>query len=442
MTRVDITMKTSWIMLLAGLGSVGVAHAQTTITVATVNNPDMVTMQKMTKAFNEAHPDIRVNYVTLAENELRQKITTDISSGGGQYDVITVSNYETPIWAKNGWLKAMDQLPESYQVDDLIPSVRQGLSFDDKLYALPFYAESSMTYYRKDLFEKADIEMPDHPTWSQMQDFAQKIHDPKNGVYGICLRGLPGWGENMALFSTMVNSFGGRWFNEQWEAQLTSQEWKNAANAYKTLLTQYGPPGSTSNGFTESETLFANGQCGMWVDSTVAAGYLSNPDNSKVHEHVGFAQAPHETTEAGSSWLYAWALAVPESANNPEAAQTFVDWATSADYIQSVADAHGWLSVPPGTRESTYESQGYQDVAPFAGLVEEAIASADPENPTAEPVPYTGIQFISIPQFQAIGTRVGQIMAGILSGQTSVDQGLDQAQAFTERLMRRAEVAK
>ncbi|ART63649.1 ABC transporter substrate-binding protein [Kushneria marisflavi] len=435
-------MKTPWIMLLAGLGCAGLAQAQTTITVATVNNPDMVTMQKMTKAFNEAHPDIKVNYVTLAENELRQKITTDISSGGGQYDVITVSNYETPIWAKNGWLKAMDHLPESYRVDDLIPSVRQGLSYEGKPYALPFYAESSMTYYRKDLFEKAGIEMPDQPTWSQIEEFAQKVHDPKNGVYGICLRGLPGWGENMALFSTMVNSFGGRWFNEQWEPQLTSQEWKNAANAYKTMLTQYGPPGSTSNGFTESETLFANGQCGMWVDSTVAAGYLSNPDNSKVSDQVGFARAPHEKTEAGSSWLYAWALAVPESADHPEAAQTFVDWATSADYIQSVADQYGWLSVPPGTRESTYESQGYQDVAPFAGLVEKAIQSADPEHPTADPVPYTGIQFISIPQFQAIGTRVGQIMAGILSGQTSVDQGLDQAQAFTERLMRRADVAK
>ncbi|RKQ96886.1 sorbitol/mannitol transport system substrate-binding protein [Kushneria sinocarnis] len=423
---------------VAGLGLATSAGAATTITVATVNNPDMVTMQKMTDEFTKAHPDVKVNYVTLPENELRQKITTDIASGGGQYDVITVSNYETPIWAKNGWLKPMDNLPDDYQVDDLLPTVRQGLSYDGTLYALPFYAESSMTYYRKDLFKKAGIEMPDRPTWDQMKAFAQKLHDPSNGVYGICLRGLPGWGQNMAFFDTMVNSYGGRWFDMEWKPQLTSEAWHKAASDYKMLMNKYGPPGVTSNGFTESETLFANGQCGMWVDSTVAAGYVSDPDNSKVADSVGFAQAPYQTTKNGANWLYSWALAVPKSAPHSDAAQAFVDWATSKQYIQSVAEKKDWLAVPPGTRQSTYDSEGYQQAAPFSSLVRTAISSADPENPTADPVPYTGIQFISIPQFQAIGTRVGQIMAGVLAGQTSVDQGLNQAQQFTARLMKQS----
>ncbi|MDH4573944.1 ABC transporter substrate-binding protein [Salinicola acroporae] len=421
---------------IAGLSACSAAMAQSTeITVATVNNPDMVTMQSMMSAFNDAHPDIKVNWVTLPENELRQKVTTDIASGAGQYDVVTVSNYETPIWAQNDWLAPMENLPESYDVDDLLKPVKDGLSVDGTLYALPFYAESSVTYYRKDLFEKAGIEMPDKPTWSQIEEFASKIHSPSDGVYGICLRGLPGWGQNMALFGTMVNSFGGRWFDMDWKPQLTSEEWKNAAHAYVDLLNNYGPPGVTSNGFTESETLFANGQCGMWVDSTVAASYVSDPETSQVADKVGFAQAPYETTEKGSNWLFTWALAVPQSSKHQDAAKTFVDWATSKDYIQAVADDKGWLAVPPGTRQSTYASEAYVEAAPFAPLVETAIKSASPNDPSAQEVPYTGVQFVTIPQFQAIGTRVGQLMAAMLSGQSSVDEALQQGQTFTDRIM-------
>ncbi len=424
-----------WLLLAAGMSVASAAAAQTEITVATVNNPDMVTMQKMTAQFEKAHPDVKVHFVTLPENELRQKITTDIASGAGQYDVITVSNYETPIWAKNGWLLPMDGLPASYGVDDLVGSVREGLSSGGKLYALPFYAESSMTYYRKDLFQKAGLTMPENPTWTQVEGFAQKLHKPAEGTYGICLRGLPGWGENMALFGTMVNAYGGRWFDLDWKPQLTSPAWNKAATAYKTLLQKYGPPGVTSNGFTESETLFARGQCAMWVDATVAAGYVSDPKTSKVAASVGFAQAPHETTTRGASWLYTWALAVPKSSEHQDAAKAFVGWATSKGYIDAIGASQGWLAVPPGTRKSTYANAQYQKAAPFSGLVEKAIAAADPAHPTAEPVPYTGIQMVSIPEFQAIGTRVGQIMAGILANQTSVEDGLKQGQDFTNRLM-------
>lgn len=422
------------LLFIAGLGAAGTAVAQSSITVAVVNNPDMVTMQKLAGDFGKAHPGVKVNFVTLPENELRQKVTTDIANGAGQYDVVMLSNYETPIWAKNGWLVPVNT-PADYQVDDLIKSVRQGLSLNDKLYALPFYAESSMTYYRKDLFQAAGLSMPEQPTWTQIQQFAAKLNNPSKGTYGICLRGLPGWGENMAVFDTMVNAYGGAWFDMGWKPQLTSPAWKNAATAYKTLLTKYGPPGATSNGFTESETLFANGQCAMWVDATVAAGYVSDPATSKVAKDVGFAQAPHEVTKNGSAWLYAWALAIPKSSKHQADAQAFIDWATSKEYVDTVAKAKGWVAVPPGTRYSTYKNPEYLKVAPFAKLVEEAISSADPTKPTAQPVPYSGIQFVSIPEFQAIGTRVGQIMAGILAGQTTVDQGLQQAQMFTQRMM-------
>jgi sorbitol/mannitol transport system substrate-binding protein len=427
-----MTIKT--LLLLAGMGASSVAAAQSSITVAVVNNPDMVTMQKLSGEFGKLHPNVKVSFVTLPENELRQKVTTDIATSAGQYDVVMLSNYETPIWAKNGWLLAMNP-PADYDVNDLLPTVRAGLSFNGKIYALPFYAESSMTYYRKDLFAAAKLTMPAEPTWTQIGQFAAKLTDKSKGTYGICLRGLPGWGENMAVFDTMVNAYGGRWFDMNWKPELTSAPWKAAANQYKTLVTQYGPPGATSNGFTESETLFANGQCAMWVDATVAAGYLADPKTSKVAANVGFAQAPHEVTKNGSHWLYAWSLAIPKSSRHAADAQTFIDWATSKGYIATVAKASGWIAVPPGTRQSTYANPEYLKVAPFAKLVEQAIATADPSKPSVQQVPYIGIQFVDIPEFQAIGTRVGQIMAGILVGQTSVDQGLQLAQTFTLRMM-------
>ncbi|WP_458070356.1 ABC transporter substrate-binding protein [Rhodanobacter sp. BL-MT-08] len=427
-----MTIKT--LLFIAGMGATAVASAQSAITVAVVNNPDMVTMQKLSGEFGKLHPNVKVNFVTLPENELRQKVTTDIATSAGQYDVVMLSNYETPIWAKNGWLMPMTP-PADYDINDLLPSVRKGLSYNDKIYALPFYAESSMTYYRKDLFAAAKLTMPAEPTWTQIGQFAAKLTDKSKGTYGICLRGLPGWGENMALFDTMVNAYGGRWFDMNWKPELTSAPWKNAANQYKTLLTQYGPPGATSNGFTESETLFANGQCAMWVDATVAAGYLADPKTSKVAANVGFAQSPHEVTKAGSNWLYIWALAIPKSSKHAADAQTFIDWATSKGYIATVAKAKGWVAVPPGTRQSTYANPEYLKVAPFAKLVAQAIGTADPTKPSVQQVPYVGIQFVDIPEFQAIGTRVGQIMAGILAGQTTVDQGLQVAQTFTERMM-------
>ncbi|RJS91660.1 sugar ABC transporter substrate-binding protein [Salinisphaera sp. Q1T1-3] len=433
-------MKTRYLAAgaLLAAGSLTTAQAATQITIATVNNPDMVTMQKLSPAFEKSHPNIKLNWVTLPENELRQKVTTDIATNAGQYDAVMLSNYETPIWARNGWLVPFDNLPADYKADDLLGSVKEGLSSDGQLYALPFYAESSITYYRKDLFKKAGLTMPEQPTYDQVQKFAAKLNDPKNHTYGICLRGLPGWGENMAFFSTMVNTYGGRWFDMQWKPQLTSSAWKQAATEYKTLLNKYGPPGVTSNGFTESETLFANGQCAMWIDSTVAAGYLSDPSSSKVADSVGFAQAPVAKTPKGSHWLYSWALAVPKSSNKQQAAKTFIEWATSQEYIKLVGNERGWVSVPPGTRKSTYDNPNYKKAAAFAPLVEKAIQTADPTNPTQEKVPYTGIQFVDIPPFQAIGTRVGQTMAAILTGRTSVEQGLKQAESFTDRMMKQS----
>lgn len=425
------------ILLSAGMSVVAAGQAAETITIATVNNSDMIRMQRLSTFFEEQHPDIKLNWVILEENVLRQRLTTDIATQGGQFDVLTIGTYETPLWADKQWLEPMHNLPAEYDVQDIIPAVRQGLSVDETLYALPFYGESTITYYRTDLFEQAGLSMPQRPTWSQLGEFAAKLHHPDRDQYGICLRGKAGWGENMALLTTMANSFGARWFDEQWQPELTSPEWKAAANFYVETLKKYGPPGASSNGFNETLALFNSGKCAIWVDASVAGSFTTDEKQSRVFDSVGFAPSPIETTSKGSSWLYAWSLAIPTSSKQKEAARTFITWATSKDYIQLVAEKDAIANVPPGTRISTY-NEAYKQAAPFAEVTLLMMQEADPTDPSAKPVPYVGIQYVTIPEFQAIGTSVGKMFAAALTGQMSVEQAMSSAQSTAAREMKRA----
>jgi len=247
----------------------GFASAET-LTIATVNNGDMIRMQKLTDDFTKKTGH-EVNWVTLEENALRQRVTQDIAAKGGQFDIMTIGMYETPIWAAQDWLVSLDDLPDSYDIDDILPAMRAGLSHDGSLYAAPFYGESSMIMYRTDLMEKAGLEMPDAPTWDFVREAAAAMTDRDNEIFGVCLRGKAGWGENMAFITTVANSFGARWFDEDWKAQLDSPQWKEAVTFYNDLLKDYGPPGASTNGFNENLTLFQQGKCGMWIDATVAA---------------------------------------------------------------------------------------------------------------------------------------------------------------------------
>ena len=424
-------------LVFAGVFSTG-ASAET-LTIATVNNGDMIRMQGLTSEFTAKNPDIQVEWVTLEENVLRERVTTDIATKGGQYDILTIGNYEVPIWAKQGWLLELNNLGDAYDVDDLLPSIRGGLTVDGKLYASPFYGESAMIMYRTDLFEKAGLKMPENPTWDFIGEAARKITDRSADINGICLRGKAGWGENMAFVTALANSYGGRWFDENWQPQFDQPEWKDALQFYVDLMKDAGPAGASSNGFNENLTLFQQGKCGMWIDATVAASFVSDPKDSTVADKVGYAIFPtKEGVNNHGNWLWSWNLAIPASSTKGEAAQKFIAWATSKEYTELVASKEGWANVPPGTRTSLYENEEYKKAASFAEPTLAAMQAADITKPTVKPVPYTGGQFVAIPEFQAIGTNIGQRFSAVVAGQSTVDDALTQAQTATVREMTRA----
>jgi len=419
----------------SGGGTTASSNSKTgTVTVAVVSNP-LITNQMvpLTKSvFEKQNPGVTVKFATYTEGDLRAAIEKNVSTHSNAFNVIMIGPYETPLFAKNGWLDNLSSQfiakDASYNAGDLISPIAKSLSYKGSLYAVPFYGESSMMFYRKDLFAKAGLTMPAHPTWAQVQSYAAKLNQPGK-VAGICLRGLAGWGDNMAALDTVVNTFGGEWFNQKWQPQLTSPAFTAATNFYVNLVRKYGESGASNDSFNQLLTLYGQGKCATWYDATVAATSIATSYPS-VFAQTGYAFAPVKATKS-SGWLWSWALGIPQGTASQGAAWKFVSWATSQAYDKLVAAKYGWSAVPPGTRTSLYNAPQYQQHAKaFAGITLASINSTDPLHPTVNPVPYVGVQYVDIPQFETLGLQVAQQIAGAIAGTESVSQALKTSQGY------------
>jgi sorbitol/mannitol transport system substrate-binding protein len=409
------------------------------VTVAVVANP-LITHQMeplTTSYFEKQYPGIHVKFVTYDEGDLRAAIEEDVSAHSNLFNVIMIGPYEAPLFAKKGWLDNLSRQfiakTPGYDAADLLPPIAKSLSYKGSLYAVPFYGESSVLYYRTDLFKQAGLTMPQHPTWAQVASFAARLNQPGK-VSGICLRGLAGWGDNMAPLDTVVNTFGGQWFNMNWQPQLTSPAFENATSFYVNLVRKYGEPGAAGDSFNQLLARYGQGKCAMWYDATVAATSIATTYRS-IATQTGYAFAPTDITKS-SGWLWSWSLGIPQGAADQGAAWKFVSWATSKSYDQLVAARYGWAAVPPGSRSSLYNTPQYQQAAKaFAGITLASIDSTDPLHPTLHPAPYIGISYVDISQFESLGIQVGQQIAGAIAGTETVSQALqnsqDDAAAYT-----------
>lgn len=404
-----------------------------TVTIAMVSNSQMTDAVGLAPEFERENPGVNLKFITLSENEARAKITASVATGGGEFDVVMISNYETRMWAENGWLTNLTPFindTPGYDPDDFIPTLRTALSYEGGMYSVPFYGESSFLMYNKPMFAAAGVELPAEPTWPEVAEAARKL--TTQDVSGICLRGKPGWGEVLAPLDTVINAYGGRWYDENWNAQLTSPEVTAAVQFYVDTVRKYGEAGAASSGFQECGNLMAQGRTAMWYDSTSAVSSLESPDTSKVAGDVGYLPAP-SMVKGDNGWLYTWSLGIPTKSEHPNDAWKFIAWMTDKEYIAHVAEELGPSHVPPGSRLSTYQLPAYQKISgPFGQQTLNAMLAADPEHPTVEPVPYTGIQFLAIPEFQDLGTRVSQQISAAIAGQTSVHDALEQSQKYAE----------
>ena len=402
------------------------------VNVLMVNNPQMVDLQQLTDRFTE-ESGITVNYTVLPENDVRDKISQEFSAQAGQYDVASISNYEVPFFSKNGWLAPLDDTvaaDATFDQADIFEPMTQALTGEDgKLYAEPFYGESSFLMYRTDVFEEKGLTMPDKPTWAEVADLAAQVDGARPGMKGICLRGQPGWGQMLAPLTTVVNTFGGTWFTEDWQAGLDSPEWQEATQFYVDLVTTHGEAGAPQAGFTECLNNMTQEKVAMWYDATSAAGSLEAP-GSPVAGKVGYVAAPVNKTES-SGWLYTWAWGIQTAAKNADNAAEFIKWASGKEYEELVGAELGWPRVPAGKRSSTYSNADYLASAEaFAKPTEDAIRSADPTDPGVQPRPAPGIQFVGIPEFAGLGTEVSQEINSAIAGRTSVPDALRASQAL------------
>jgi sorbitol/mannitol transport system substrate-binding protein len=407
-----------------------------TINVAIVDNPQMKDIAALTPKLFTAKTGIKVNYTVLDEGTLREVTTRDVAAGGRQFDVAMIGMYEAPQFGSNGSL--VDLTPQassdaSYKLDDLIPSVRNGLSADGKLYASPFYAESSFLMYRKDVLKTAGVTMPANPTWQQVADIARKVNKPD--MAGICLRGKPGWGDLGASFTTVLNTFGGTWWSAKPDgsidkAMVDQPEFRDALAFYVDLVKDAGEKDAANASFNECLSQYKDGKVAMWYDATVAAGLLEAND-SPVKGKNGYASAPIDKTQA-SGWLWSWALAIPKTTSNQDMAWKYVAFATGPDYIKQAGSSieGGWAAIPPGTRESTYEIPQYKKAASaFADPTLKAMSSAPIDNPGTSKRPgLPGVQYVGVPEFQDVGNQCTQQFSAVIAGRTSIEAALQNCQ--------------
>lgn len=404
-----------------------------TLNVATVNNGQMKDMEKLKGEYETAHPGTKINFQVMEEGDLRAAVTADVASKAGQYDIVTIGAYETPQWGANGWLVDLTEPLKSdpnYDVDDLLPPVREAISNNGKQYAVPFYGESSILMYNKDVLGKAGVTLSANPTWQQVADAAKKVNTSTRA--GICMRGKPGWGDLFAPLTTVVQTFGGNWYDNNWNATVDSAEWKQAVTFYKTLLDTSGEKDPVSYSFNECLTALKEGKAAMWADASVAASMLE-ADDSPVKGKMGYAHMPVEKTKE-SGWLWSWNLAIPATTKSKDAAIDFVKWATSKDYHKLVGEKLGWSLVPPGTRQSTYDLPEYKKAAAaYAQITLDAMTSVKPKQPGVNPQPWVGIQYVSIPEFQDVGNQCAQLVANYLANRGSVDDALGKCQSLAKK---------
>ena len=217
----------------------------------------------------------------------------------------------------------------------------------------------------------------------QVRGWAAQLHDPGSEVYGICLRGKPGWGENMAFTTTLVNTFGGQWFDNRLEDRRSTAPGRKAVSFYVDLLKTTRLRRS-SNGFDENLALFSTGKCAISDQRHGRGRAACSTPAVAGRGRLGFAQAPVDKHPKARTGSWSWAPAIPTSSDAIDDAKTFIAWATSKDYVELVGERKARWRCPRHAHVD-YERGTTQDAAPFARVRAEVDRDRRPDQHDRQP---------------------------------------------------------
>ena len=414
--------------------------AGSAITVGVRENPTMDLIREITDEFFTLPTGIEVQFVDIPPEMTFRDFETGIVRGPS-FDALMIDPFETPQVGANGWVHDLAPFAiedEGYDLAGFIPSTIEANSTNDGLFAVPFYAESTMIMYNQQIIDDAGIDFPEAPTWQQVADIARQLDTDE--TTGICLNGIAEWDQLGAALTTVVNTFGGTWWeaNEDGtpgEAQIDQPDsgFRAATELYLNLATDAGPDNFTQTGFDQCNEQFQNGEVAIWYGTTAAPPSLES-EGSVMAGNVGYARAPIDQT-AASGALWTWGLTLPIGGGRPDAGWEFIRWATSPDTIQVMAEQApgGWTDpavVGAATRNSHFDIPAFAEATePYIDIVFDELNAADPNNPGTTPRPgLPGVQYVGIPEFQQVATDCSTELSAAVNGSIAVDEALNTCQ--------------
>ena len=283
------------------------------------------------------------------------------------------------------------------------------------LFGVPFGSETSVFGYRKDIFEKHGLKVPE--TYDELLDLACRIPELEPGMGGLASRGKSGHQASHA-FLLHLAPLGGRVLDDNWNPIVNNDAGIEAGEALKTIL-ECGPEGGTSFGFAEAKNAFLQGRAAMFLDSTVVAGEVDNPEKSRVVGKVGWA--PHPMGVRRGSQTGGFGIAIPKNAQNKEAAFLLMQWLTSKKADRMIA-----LEGGNPSRFSTHADPDVNAEFPHMKIFGEALKHADPD---WRPI---------IPVWGKINSDLGTTLSKAMTGEMSVKEALDAVAERTRGIMKEA----
>jgi len=381
----------------------------------------------------EKETGIKVNVEMLPEKTLREKTTADLAFGTGIYDAIMFGlMYVTP-YAEGNMLTGLNNFAENddayyknrYRLDDYIPRALDVNTYDGQLYGLPFYAESSFHFYRKDLFAQAGLTAPQ--SVDDIWDAAAKL-TKKPDLYGIVMRGMRGGGLNVYTWTSWLWGYGGKYFDEDMMPVLDSPEAIASVDSYAGILQQYGPSGVAGFDWSAVNTYAKEGRTAQFYDATpfASSSMIEAPD-SQTRGKWGIV-LPHEIEAPGGNFaptIYTWSFGMSAHSSEPWATWRFISWITGYEMSNNLV-ADGFNFGGALSRQSQVEEHP-------------EIAKAYWAEPTLEALAQAPLNFRPrIKEWPAVGDAVGAALSQVIAGEKSAEQAFTEANKQVYRIMDRA----